>query len=560
MVVGQAFTRARFRRAFCRRLRLQATASLLIGEVTLVRRRCIVLACFVRPNGRSLAAVFALVSLLFAFSMSRAAGTGSISGHVVDASTGLPLQGVLVTTEGPATLSGTTNSNGAFVVSGLPAGYYILVTSLRGYESTSSDAIEVAEGKMAQATMSMQRSQAGAGARVLGRTTVRASQALQKASVIYASVNAAAAEKQGVYRAADLLRYLPAVVNDSSDTATWGDDITLDIRGIGSLETSTLIDGHPTGANIGGYNFDMSPIFGLRDLNVVYGSGGGDLHGVDAIGGVVDMQTLDPTLKPDFSFTQGYGSFSKLTTALHMTGTVQGSKLGYAVAYGTQGQDGVIRRDVFYQPGAAYDQSAASIPAVRALGLYSDDSSLVNKGGLAKFRWAFAPNESLTLTALAMAWYDNKTGNGDGDYLPLDTALQKGLDNLASYSPPLAAPFGPTGTNLPNCNAGQFAGFNSGGWPNGYWPNGAPDGGFLCQTPQQWAALNAGYQGAGPAWQGYSNHDFSARWDLTQGKSTFVVNAFTNRLQHTYDRTFTLPFPNSPFWQNTVVTSSGFTA
>ncbi|HLW38537.1 MAG TPA: carboxypeptidase regulatory-like domain-containing protein, partial [Candidatus Eremiobacteraceae bacterium] len=490
--------------------------------------------------------------------MSRAAGTGSISGHVVDASTGLPLQGVLVTTEGPATLSGTTNSNGAFIVSGLPAGFYILVTSLRGYESTSSDAIEVAEGKMAQATMSMQRSQAGAGARVLGRTTVRASQALQKASVIYASVNAAAAEKQGLYRAADVLRVLPAVVNDASDTATWGDDVTLDIRGIGSLETATLIDGHPTGANIGGYNFDISPIFGLRDVNVTYGSGGGDLYGVDAIGGVVDMQTLDPTVTPDVSFTEGYGSFAKLITAIHATGTLPNGRLGYAFAYGTQGQDGVIHHASFYQPGAAFDQSSSN-PGIRALGIYPDDSSITSKGALAKFRYAFSPNQNVTLTAFGNAWYDNKTGNGDGDYLPFATALAKGNQNLVNYSPPNnSAPF--NANNLPNCPAGTFAATNSGGFPNGFAMNGvSPDGGTLCQTPLQWANFNAGYQGAGPAWQGYTNQDYSLRWNLTQGNQTFSLNAFTNRYARTYDRTYTLPFPNSPFWQNTVVTATGFT-
>ena len=92
-------------------------------------------------------------------------------------------------------------------------------------------------------------------------------------------------------------------------------------------------------------------------------------------------------------------------------------------------------------------------------------------------------------------------------------------------------------------------------------PNGVtPDGGTLCQTPKQWAAFNTGYQGAGPAWQGLTNQDFSARWNLTQGNSTFSINAFTNRYFHTYDRTFTLPFPNTPFWYNDTVTSSGFTA
>ena len=141
----------------------------------------------------------------------------------------------------------------------------------------------------------------------------------------------------------------------------------------------------------------------------MYGSGGGDLYGVDAIGGVVDMETLEPTLQPSMTFTQGYGSFSKLTSAMQATGTFPGGKIAYALAFGTQGQDGVIHHARFFQPGAAFDQSSAN-PAIVALGVYQDDSAITSKGGLAKFRLNFSPNENLTLTAFANAWYDEQDG------------------------------------------------------------------------------------------------------------------------------------------------------
>ena len=135
------------------------------------------------------------------------------------------------------------------------------------------------------------------GLKVIAVTSARSSDSLQQSSTFTKTLNPEALQQQGIVRAADALRVLPGVNNGiTGDTAAPADDINLSIRGIGTLETEAAIDGHPIAYGIkGGYNYQLSPVYPYRDISVLYGSGGSDLVGVNAIGGVVNFQTLDPT-------------------------------------------------------------------------------------------------------------------------------------------------------------------------------------------------------------------------------------------------------------------------
>ena len=486
-----------------------------------------------------------------------AADVASINGKVVDAATGLGLPGVNIESYGTTSAATTTDKAGTFRLQGLQPGRYTLFLSLNGYETTASEQFYVSTGQARTVTLSIQRTQNGSSnVRVLGRTTIRASQTLQSASLIYQATSAPALAQQGYFRAADYLNQLPGLVG--SNVAQPGDDVSLNVRGIGSLETLALIDGHPIGPR-GDYNYELSPVFGLRSVDVFYGSGGSDLYGVNAIGGVVNMQTLDPTLIPAASLFQSVGTFSKLATAVQTTGTLSG-KLGYALAYGTQGLDGPIKQNFAYQASAAYDQYATD-PAVRALGIYKDDTGFVNRSGLLKMRYDLSRVSRLTATYLGSYEWDDKTGNGDNDYLPYQVALATGDANLAAKS------------GSDPCPAGQFtvSTANAGNTP-GFGPNGVPDGGSPCQTPQSYAAANFGYQGAGPAWQSYHSNDYHIRFDTVAGRHMITLDGFSNFYHHSYDRTHSLPFqfvglnPSTgvdnqanPFWYNTNDTNTGLT-
>lgn len=513
-------------------------------------------------------AVAGLVAILVSAGMltgrASAADTGSVRGKIVDAATGLALGNVLVQTEGPTVTATTSDAHGNFVLTGLMPGYYNLLMYMSGYVTTESEPFRVAEKDVArELTLSLQRGQGiSMSTRVLGTTTITATGSLQKASLIYRAVSAEPLQQQGFYRVADYLNQLPGL--QGSNVAQPGDDVSLNIRGIGTLETLALIDGHPIGPR-GNYNYELSPVFGLRAVDVVYGSGGSDLYGVNAIGGVVNMQTLDPTINRQITVSQSYGTWNNLSTSLQMTGTQPGGKLGYAFAFGTQGLDGPIRNDMMYQASASFDQYATN-PAVRALGVYPDDTGFINRSLLGKLRFNFSDTAHITAAVLGSAEWDNKTGNGDNDYLPLQVELAAGQANLNA-----AIASGSDACNMANPSTFTVSSANGGG-PPGQGPTGQPDGGSPCQTVQSFALANYGYQGAGTAWQAYHSDDYHVKYDKTIGKNTFVVDTFSNYYHHTYDRTFSRPCQAilngsgnvvgcqyNPFWYNNGDSNAGLT-
>ncbi len=489
------------------------------------------------------------------------ASTAKITGQVIESGTGLPLLGVTVATVGPTTEKALTDSKGNFTLDNLMPGRYELVASLNGYQTTESNFFDLIADQNQAVTLAIQPTQGvTSGIRSLGKTTIRASATLQTAAVISATVIAQDLAKRGISRAFTAIAKLPAVNYVGAQTAAPADEVEFDIRGIGELETTTLIDGNPVGPLFGGgYDYALSPVFGLRAVKVLYGSGS-DLYGVDAIGGVVDMQTLEPTARTAATLTQGYGTWDHFTTSLTATGTAPGAKFGYALALGTEGLDGPFHHDYFYQPSAAFDPYAVD-PAVRALGVYQDDNSMTNKSVLLKTRVNFNDTSELTATYLSGSdWFD-KTGNGDNDYLPYEVALFTGQNLHAS-----AASSGGADPCY-NANPKTFMpGTNPNGSTPGFGPGGVPDGPNhpVCVTPQQYANLNAGYQGAGPAWAVFKSNSYALRYDGTIGKNTLSISSFTDSYGRDVSRTAQLPFINVPSdnaaWHNENSTNTGVTA
>lgn len=484
-------------------------------------------------------------AFLTAFQLSApAAPAGTITGTVVDQSTGLALSGASVSTV-PGNTTAHTDAAGRFSIA-VASGIYQLQIRRDGYQPAVSEELTLSPGGKLAVTLSLQR--ATNDLTVIATTSARASISLRRSGTFYRTLDVERLQRNGTERAADALRQLPGVNNGiTGDTGTFADDVNLNIRGLGTLETQATLDGHPIAFGYpGGYNYNLSPVFALRNIDVTYGSGGPSLSGVDAIGGVVDFQTLDPTPAQQLSVMQGYGSFRNYVTALRATGTE--NHLGYAAAYGVNHIDGPLANDYFYQPGAAYDQSATD-PAVRNLAVYKDDSTAVSRSGLAKLVYSFSPQTRLSLTSLFSSIWDDKTGNGDGDYLDYGPALTFGQHLLASKA-----------ASDP-CGSGTFTATNANGVPNGTGPNGEPDGGFPCQTPQQWAAFNAGYQGAGPSWQSFNLQDEHLGFANDTNASSLRFDLYTSRFAQTFDRTFQLPFKSEPGdranWRNRQVVETG---
>ncbi len=450
----------------------------------------------------------------------------TIRGIVVDAVTALPLAGANVTVIGRGRRT-VTRSDGRFAVQ-VPGGVYRLRIDAPGYQPAETADIIVAAGAAADLTLSVQHDRAAIAPRTIGSTATNAATALLRATTTSVTVTTDDLRARGIERAGDALRELPGITNSiAGDTASFGDDIPLQIRGIGALESTTAIDGHPVAFGFpGGYNFQMSPIAPFRDVAVTYGSGSNVL-GTSAIGGVVDLRTLVPAAELRTTVDQGVGSYGEAATTVSATGTT--GRLGYALAYGAGGIDGPVRHDMMYQPGAAYDLSATS-PAVRAIATYDTDSAVAQRAGLAKLQYDLSANDRIVATGVFAAYFENKTGNGDLDDLELAPALA------------LARQKAGTG----GCAAGLVPVRTAGGAAGGTGPGGLPDGGSPCLGVAQYAADTSGFQGAGPAYQTFGLNDVQLAYEHASSNRFARVALFGDWYDDMASRQYRLPFTEEP--------------
>jgi len=413
-----------------------------------------------------------------------------IDGIVVDAASGVALSGATVRIA-HSTQRTSTDARGAFHFTGLGPGRYQFEVQLGGYQPVVSTPVTLGTSGTVRTTLAIQR--AIGGLHTIAQTSTRSSSSLQQSSAYVETLNSEALQASGVQRAGDALRQLPGVNNGiTGDTAALGDDINLNIRGIGTAETVAALDGNPIAYGVkGGYNFQLSPLFPFRDVQVLYGSGGSNVLGINAIGGIVNFQTLDPTPTQAVSVMQGYGTFQRQASNLIATGS--SGKFGYALAYGVSGLDGPFRNAYFYQAGAQAS--------------YIDDSSVTSRANLVKLTYSPDSKTNVILTDVNSSYWENKTGNGDGDYLPYPTAYA-------------------------TCVA-----------------QGSAD-------PAACASTTTGWQGAGPAWQafnfGYQNATISHRF----GDGTVSVNAFTTLYNDTTYR-LNLPTPANQYLRDYRVVTTG---
>jgi outer membrane receptor protein involved in Fe transport len=438
---------------------------------------------------RTLCATLAFAFVAFALPVDAQTGS-SIAGIVVDAASGLALSGATVRIVDTSQHT-ATDAHGAFHFSGIAPGTYRLEVRAGGYQPAVSTPVTVGAGGVARTTLAIQR--AIGTLHVIAETSTKSSSSLQQSSVITATLNSETLQAGGVQRAGDALRTLPGVNNGiTGDTAALGDDINLNIRGIGTAETVAALDGNPIGYGIkGGYNYQLSPLFPFRDVQVLYGSGGSDLLGINAIGGVVNFQTLDPTPAQQVSVMQGYGTFERQATNVIATGS--SGKLGYAFAYGVSGFDGSFRNDYFYQVGAQAS--------------YIDDSSVTSRANLIKLTYAPDSKTNIVLTDVNSSYWENKTGNGDGDFLPYPTAYA-------------------------TCVASGSA------------------------VPAACASSTTGWQGAGPAWQAFNFGYQAATISHSFGAGTVSLNGFTTLYNDTTYR-LNLPTPKNQYLRDYRVQTTG---
>ncbi|HEY1428985.1 MAG TPA: TonB-dependent receptor, partial [Candidatus Tumulicola sp.] len=454
-----------------------------------------------------------------------------VTGRVLDVQGGLPIPGAVVELrrgDVPVT-SARSDAAGNFRIDDVAPGTYVVLIVANGYQPSRLSPDLLVTGEVSNVSFQVAIAAQRSGLRQIGYVTASRVSSLQTSATINAHIDTSVIQSENYQRLGDVLTTVPGVITSTSSSV--GDDMSLSIRGYDATETATLLDGHPigpVGAFGGGYNYNVSPFWGLSSADVIFGSGATGLFGATTIAGAVNFQTVDPTLKPHVSITQGVGSFDKAMTGLLGTGTV--GKLGYAIAWGSQGTTGnfpggFIQQTALLQssvvnPGYKNDAPPPDLTHANAynqVNYYPVSGGYVQRNFVGKLVYDFSPDTQLKFTAYSAQDWSNSTGEGDNDYEQYDYVLYGAQQEIASIS-------------------SSKRGLNT------ILVNGKPRSchdtiavlvdntqGYTCMNAQQYALNFYGpFGGSIDRWRTLGNTDYDGRLTQRTGIGTITVEGFVD--------------------------------
>ncbi|HEX8806676.1 MAG TPA: TonB-dependent receptor, partial [Candidatus Aquilonibacter sp.] len=284
--------------------------------------------------------------------------TATVQGTVTD-DTGAPLAGATITLRGPQTYTGTTDSTGAFSVSGVAPGVYVLSAQKAGYATATATDFAVLGGQTETVQITI-HARTFTSLHTIATVQANGAATFNTSPASIQVVSGQAFVNQAQPQVNRILNQIPGVQNtlptSSANGAAPGAVTVPNIRGGLSFETATLIDGHPLAVgDFGDYVTTFLNPFLLGSVEVIKGPGVTAPETNYAINGTVNFRTKDPTadFTPDytFGFTTHGGSYynfgvadtiGRLGFVVDIAGLNEASALnGYNTYFQTYGNNGV---------------------------------------------------------------------------------------------------------------------------------------------------------------------------------------------------------------------------
>ena len=158
---------------------------------------------------------------------------------------------------------------------------------------------------------------------------------------------------------------------------------SLSLRGTGASQTLVLLDGHRIASpQLGQLDLSLLPTLLLESVEVMAGAGS-PLYGTDALGGVVNLRTLGPSMRRMVKVQCGYGAYGERTGGLLATGS-RGTLSGVAlVEYDEADGDYRYLNKGLFPPQEAPREGADR----RRVSLYSSMAYTAGRGGLRLAAW-----------------------------------------------------------------------------------------------------------------------------------------------------------------------------
>jgi outer membrane receptor for ferrienterochelin and colicins len=239
---------------------------------------------------------------------SSADGGGKVEGHIHDAS-GLVVPRASVTLRNTLTGSSRqliTGDSGEYAYAGIPEGRYSLSVSATGL-ANETRLVEI--GRQAQLqVIDVQLPLARVSQEVTVVSGSRVEELQNDSPVKVEAVTRQQIRDTGYERLSEVLAEVPGVVIRSGSTATVGAE---QIQGIASRQVLVLQDGLPVvgarGIKSGIVNLNRQDVGKLERVEVAKGAASA-LYGSDAIGGVINMITREPSEPFDLGLSLSGGS------------------------------------------------------------------------------------------------------------------------------------------------------------------------------------------------------------------------------------------------------------
>lgn len=494
--------------------------------------------------------------------------TAGLSGRLLDAAGGLPVQDASVEVDRGSTAVATTHTdvNGYFKFSGVQQGEYSVLIVARGFLATRIPQVFLLNGNTTQLQLAIQPSTTqSTNLKEIGHVVVTGHQSLQTTTTVNEYIDPQQVQSEAYVHTGFLLARLPGV--DMHSSPSTGDDMSISIRGFDPSETAALLDGHPIGpigayggANSPGFDYKLAPFWGLSGTSVTFGSGATGLYGTSTMAGAVDFQTSTPTREAQAELVQGVGSDLHSLSGFNATGTL--GKLGYAFAGAVQGSNGSFPGADITQTAlmssSAYCNSGAGAPTCTdgsgnsvappdltrqnaAAYTYDVSGAYTQRNLLSKLVYSFSPKTQLLGTFYTTNSWNDKTGNGDQDNLPYEYVLTQQAPGLVGQN------FVLNGT-MTNCASNMITVLNN------------SSQGYTCLTAPQYAQDFSGpYGGGAGRWNGSHMQDYHARLTQQLGSTQFIVDGFADNYSMDEHKSPVGPFFEDDYLTHGLLLSDEFT-
>ena len=359
---------------------------------------------------RIAASVFLLFACALGSTVHAAAqtqGTASIRGTVVDATSQAVIAGARLELRGATTDERTTSDTaGHFSFDNLSPASYTLSVAASGYASGTGNAVALGASEVATVSVALQPLTTTS-LKQIAVVSVSGQRSVNTTSAPIVTITKQEFVKNGQVLVEQGLEQTPGITVQHFDGGL-GSVATLTIRGAGGIvggsntgyEVLVLQDGEPVRNGQYG-DFDLSTLTPsiYRSVQVVKGVGGTSLFGANAIGGTLNLQTIDPLATAGGQLIGTVGSFN--TTSYDLSATNTMGKFGYVADVHRLTSTGNFPANFV----ADYTNSGCNSTC-----LWHPSQDFNLQSGLLKLKYAFSPSTYVTLTGQDEADIRNQLG------------------------------------------------------------------------------------------------------------------------------------------------------